>query len=367
MKYQKPYDQADINASYVNANPASGIQGSIPPAEALEQPQREIVAAIVASGQTPTNSDMTQLVKAIQRGTFNFAQDTGTANAVVATFTPTPSDGAYGFTYGERIWIQKGAAANTGPVTLNTSGFTWPDGSALVAGDLPANAIFGVAFNGSGFHLLTVVGPSVFARASAGRNIVTFTASTTWTVPAGVHLINHSIWGGGGGGGGGGPGAGTNATGGGGGGFSQGPLAVTPGDVLTITVGAGGAAGGTPAATGGTGGASSVTVPGGATVTANGGTGGYGANGFYQTTAGNGGTASGGSVNLTGSPGSSGLGLGSYQVGGPGGGSPFGGYVSNLSASAAGSSGYFPGGGGGGSTANAAGGPGAGGYVEIFY
>lgn len=65
-------------------------------------------------------------------------------------------------------------------------------------------------------------------------------SSGTFTVPAGVTSINIKAWGGGGGGSnrsGNGNGGGN---GGGGGGFRGGTLAVTPGDIINVTIGSGG-------------------------------------------------------------------------------------------------------------------------------
>lgn len=84
----------------------------------------------------------------------------------------------------------------------------------------------------------------------------TFNSSGTFTVPAGTTQITVQAWGGGGGAGGGA----TNSRGGGGGGAYAATtnLAVTPGNIITVTVGAGGAAGsGSSAANGTSGGASS--------------------------------------------------------------------------------------------------------------
>lgn len=77
MKYQPPFDPAltgpvngvhnqDNDASYANGNPQTGFEGSIPPAESFEHPQREIVEVIEWSGQTPDHEDLEQLRKALQ-------------------------------------------------------------------------------------------------------------------------------------------------------------------------------------------------------------------------------------------------------------------------------------------------------------
>lgn len=65
MRYVPPFGES-AGAPYVNANPATGQRGSVPPAEAIEHAMREIVHCIVQSGQTPSGNDLTQLWKAIE-------------------------------------------------------------------------------------------------------------------------------------------------------------------------------------------------------------------------------------------------------------------------------------------------------------
>ena len=65
MKYNQPHNETDPNATYKDFNLDTGEPGSIPPAEAIESPQREIVAAITAAGLTPDGNDNTQLTQAI--------------------------------------------------------------------------------------------------------------------------------------------------------------------------------------------------------------------------------------------------------------------------------------------------------------
>ena len=77
MKYQPPFDPSagvtppgihntDPDAGYSNGNAATGEEGSIPPAEAIEHAQREIVEVIEFAGITPDHEDLTQLRQAIQ-------------------------------------------------------------------------------------------------------------------------------------------------------------------------------------------------------------------------------------------------------------------------------------------------------------
>ncbi|MEH6630153.1 MAG: hypothetical protein V7776_04980 [Halopseudomonas aestusnigri] len=67
MKYVPPLngDTGNVNRSWVDENVALGEEGSIPPGDAFEHPQREIVHVITESGLTPDGEDLTQLNQAI--------------------------------------------------------------------------------------------------------------------------------------------------------------------------------------------------------------------------------------------------------------------------------------------------------------
>lgn len=65
MKYNKPSNATDDNASYVDTDPQKGIKGSTVPAAAIEAPQRELVNIIVKGKQTPNSDDLEQVYKAI--------------------------------------------------------------------------------------------------------------------------------------------------------------------------------------------------------------------------------------------------------------------------------------------------------------
>lgn len=64
MKYTPPLNEEE-DASYVNGDPSTGLTGSIIPAGALENPQREIVNTITSAGLTPSASSNSQLAQAV--------------------------------------------------------------------------------------------------------------------------------------------------------------------------------------------------------------------------------------------------------------------------------------------------------------
>ena len=214
--------------------------------------------------------------------------------------------------------------------------------------------------------LLNVSGQQEYIAASGTFNFV---------VPANVLQVSAVAIGGGGGGGGWGNATNETAGGGGGGALAYATFAVTPGETLTVNVGAGGTAGGA-GGNGGTGGTSSVQRGGSNLVAAGGGGGGNSFDGAGNANGGAGGTvitgtgfpggAGGSNTETAGAPAAGGGGAGGYTgAGGRGGG---------LSTTRAGLAGTNSGAGGGaalqGATAEPAatlgGGRGGGGGVGVF-
>jgi hypothetical protein len=78
VKYQPPFDPAfagpvdgiyndDADAEYVNGNPATGEEGSIPPMESVAHTMKEVVHVIENAGLLPSHEDLEQLRKAIKK------------------------------------------------------------------------------------------------------------------------------------------------------------------------------------------------------------------------------------------------------------------------------------------------------------
>jgi hypothetical protein len=197
----------------------------------------------------------------IQNNVFIYAADTGSANALVADIAPAPSV----LTAGLSVYI-KVAANNTSASTLNLNGtgatsIKLGDGSNLRGGELCVNQIAHFSYDGTYFKLLNPY--------KNKKGLQYFTSSGSFTVPQGIHQIQVEVWGGGGGGSSGS--VSLIGNGGGGGGYGMGIFDVTPGDVLSATIGAAGAAG--IFGSGGTGGTGGTTSFGGV-VSATGGAGG---------------------------------------------------------------------------------------------
>ena len=188
-----------------------------------------------------------------------------------------------------------------------------------------------------------------------------FTASGTWTCPAGVNRVRARVWGAGGSGGSS-LGGTTTATGAGGGAYGEGFVSVTQGTVYAVNVGIGGAA----PSTGPDGVVGTASVFNG--ITANGGTGGGGS--VSGNPPGTGGAASGATFGVSGQPGAYSFAITSGAVAGSGGSCGFAGQPSYPStgftgSAHAGGNGVFPGGGGGGGFFGGNGGAGANGLVIL--
>lgn len=113
----------------------------------------------LASGVDPTDSITLGQVVA---GALNYAAAGGTADVI----TIAPSPGITAYAIGQVFRVKMGAGANTTNVTLNVNSIgagavTWPNGAALVAGNIPASAMFEVIVQATTpvFHLQTVAVP----------------------------------------------------------------------------------------------------------------------------------------------------------------------------------------------------------------
>lgn len=161
MKYIQPHGVADSDAGYVNGNPALGIAGSIPPAAALEDPQREIVNAIIGAGLIPSDSDLTQLWAAIQRSQrFHYGADTGIANALsVPVIVPATTERPDGFAIAVKV-AHACTGDGTTQVTIAVGGaaarpIVRPDGSNVRVGDLLADQIAVLVLDGARYFMVS--------------------------------------------------------------------------------------------------------------------------------------------------------------------------------------------------------------------
>lgn len=156
MRYNPPYGISDPEGPYINGDPSIGRAGSIPPAESIEYPQREVVNLIKDVNLfAPDNGDLHQLAKAVQSMLLISDDDAGTSNQYQVTMTPAPI--AY-FKY--MTVVCKIGNTNTGPSVLNCNALgpkpiRHPaDNSELQAGELKQNSIACFIFDGAFFHLV---------------------------------------------------------------------------------------------------------------------------------------------------------------------------------------------------------------------
>jgi hypothetical protein len=279
------------------------------------------------------------------------------ANAIVATVNPAISAYATGSVYSVKV-----ANTLTGASTANLGGgvkaITRADGSATRSSDLVAGQIAVLVYDGVSLQIANFSPANIPAR-----NTRQFTASGSFTVPADVYRVKARVWGGGGGAGGS-TGANAAGSGGGGGGYAESIVAVTPGQVIPVTVGAAGAGGSSAPTDGVNGGNSSF----GSLVSATGGGRGYAGNNALQTSQAGGGGTGTGSFIVSGSSAGIGFLVGTIPAGGIGGSSGMGSGSPTISIGGVGAPGLYPGGGGnGGSVGTFAGGAGAAGLVVIEY
>lgn len=115
------------------------------------------VGDMVSNDVTAAYLNQTAQITDIQAQTGNFANDTGTANTGLAALNPIPT--SYAALLGAPIRVYKVNATNTGAYTLNVNGLGAQSvtitGGALGAGQLEAEHIFEVVWDGTNFELLS--------------------------------------------------------------------------------------------------------------------------------------------------------------------------------------------------------------------
>lgn len=94
------------------------------------------------------------IVNAIQQNSYAYSADTGSANAYVVSFSPSPTIVA-----GSRFYF-KAAHANTGASTLAVNGasakaITKNGATALAGAEIAANQIVQVVFDGTQYQLIS--------------------------------------------------------------------------------------------------------------------------------------------------------------------------------------------------------------------
>lgn len=178
MEYVPPINGnlADPDRSYVNANPGASVEGSIPAAEAIEHPLREIVNVIEEAGLTPDGGDLTQLHAAIV--------------AIITANAPTSvvNRGVEGMTIANNgsdatndLDIGTGSAlADDFSTTITlAAGLTKRLDATFTAGNNGGGLDTGTKANSTTYHIFAIKNPTTSAVD------VLFSASLSPTMPSG--------------------------------------------------------------------------------------------------------------------------------------------------------------------------------------
>src|SRR6266566_2218167 len=180
MQYNQPYGGA-VNDSYIDAVPATGVEGSVIPAAAIEYTQREIVNFILNSQLAPTDGDLNQLARSVQIDLVNWAIDIGAVNSIVINLNPAPPT----LVAGLKVWVLI-KVTNTGTTTVNCNGITKPlltQGLVnLAAGVIVANGIAIIVYDGTQWQLMLGTAATGGPAGPTGA-----TGATGATGPAGVN------------------------------------------------------------------------------------------------------------------------------------------------------------------------------------
>lgn len=195
MKFQPPYGSTDPNAPYVDRNTAAAVKGSVPPARAIEDPQRELAALIGYGGLTPDEDDLEQVAKAVQSGKLNYVVTGGSANALTATLAPVPA--AYQNGMFARVIPTVGPSTATMTINFNGLGdiqIGYLDGTLTAAGEGQVGQAMDLLYYNGRFLLLNPV--YYFARMTpkAARQTRAFTPNVALTdIPVATQATAQTI------------------------------------------------------------------------------------------------------------------------------------------------------------------------------
>ena len=178
MKYTPPIGGA-ANDPYVDANPATGVEGSPVPAAAIEHPMREIANVIAAAGLTPDTADLTQLYTAVKRIADGGDYKASVRAATTANITLSGEQTIDGVAIvaGDRVLVKDQTAGAENGIYLASAGAWTRTTDADAAGELTSGAIVPVesgTLNADTLWMLTTDG-----------TITIGTTALTWQIKSG--------------------------------------------------------------------------------------------------------------------------------------------------------------------------------------
>ena len=142
-----------VGGKFVDENQLTGTPGSLIPSVWGNSVTDEVLNVIAASGQAPSEADLTQLVKAIrsliQANATNYAADTGTANVYAAAFTPPITALTDGTVVRVKIKTANSGASTFNPNGLGAKPIVGSAHAALQGGELVANGHAWLQYNSS--------------------------------------------------------------------------------------------------------------------------------------------------------------------------------------------------------------------------
>lgn len=142
----------------------------------------QIANVIAKSGLAIDDTDILRLAKSIRSQAMNYRVAGGTANALTVDLDPDVT--SYAEILGTPLAIKSGAGANSGAMSLSVDGggavaITWPDGTAMVAGDWPANTAGVVRYDGTAFRYQGARSPAQAAADQA--RVIPVSYNATWS------------------------------------------------------------------------------------------------------------------------------------------------------------------------------------------
>lgn len=186
------------NGFFTPGNPLTGVPPTILTSDWANAVQEELCYVITQAGLTLSKSTRTQLDTAIrslvQGGSGKYAASTTSPNTYVATLSPAPS----AYVAGLIVFIKfTNANTNTTP-TINLNGLgaktiVTAGGGALYPGDIRANTVAALIYDGTNFQLLNYIPTTIRQTYTPAVTVASGTAPTYTGTVNGNYYVNGNL------------------------------------------------------------------------------------------------------------------------------------------------------------------------------
>jgi hypothetical protein len=188
MKYNQPHGITNPDAPYIDGDPSQAIKGSIIPAAAVEDPQREIVGVIDKSGFERDDEDLLQLTRGVRQGINYVAASLlpGAPNDYFVVLDPPLDEYKTGLVLRIKIPGNNTGASTLTVDNLGSRSIHRANGAATTPNDLVTGMVVGLVYDGQAWQIINFMGIG-----GGGGDVNTYIVNIPYVIDTGTpnHLV----------------------------------------------------------------------------------------------------------------------------------------------------------------------------------